>query len=435
MFRPTRQFKLVALAVLFALSTVHCSPAGPVPTGTHATPVPPTLASSEATPERIQLTYVSFLQGYTVGLNRAEQELIKRFEAAHPDIKINRKDYYGSFEEIIAGTPPPDVMTAGVAIGPFLEDEVAQGRLTDLSDLWAQQHWEATYPSQLQTLSAVQGKRYFLPTLAPWTAIYYNRSLFERYQLTPPETWDEFLAVCETLKQNEVTPLAIGNKYHGPAGSWFDYLNLRLNGAEFHAALMSGQVQYDDARVRQVFETWNVLVASEYFIPDADRLDNQESSGMVLRGEAAMLLAEPYVWEAYGEAEQSQVDFFRFPTISGQASSGEQVSALGYVMPANAPNPAAAQAWLAYLGSSEAQTILAQGIGIAPANTEVDSNLLSPSAQKGIALIQASGQASPYFSLDLYYLNQFLMGREDIDSVLADLEKDRQKKFGQAESP
>jgi len=435
MLRLTRQFKLAALVFLFALSTAHCSPAGPGPTEALTTPVPPTLTASEATPERIQLTYVSFFQGYTVGLNQAEHKLIQLFEAAHPDIKVNRKDYFGSFEEIISATTAPEVMTAGVGPDPFLESAIAKGQLADLSDLWTQQHWAENYPKHLQTLSTVQGKSYFLPALATWTAIYYNRSIFERYNLTPPETWDEFLEICETLKRSEVTPLAIGNKYHGSGGSWFDYLDLRLNGPEFHAALMSGQVHYDDSRVRQVLEAWKLLLDSEYFISDADRFNNQEASGMVLSGEAAMLLAEPYVWEAYGEAERSQVDFFRFPTLSAEAPIGEQIFALGYVLPANAPNPVAAQKWLAYLGSAEAQTILAQGIGSAPANTEVDSQRLSPAVKKGMALMQAADQIAPPFSLDLYYLNQFLMGRADIDGVLADLEKDRQKKFGQADSP
>jgi hypothetical protein len=49
--------------------------------------------------------------------------------------------------------------------------------------------------------------------------------------------------------------------------------------------------------------------------------------------------------------------------------------------------------------------------------------------------MQAVDQAAPWFSLDPYYLNQFLTGREDIDSVLAGLEKDRLKKFGQPDSP
>jgi ABC-type glycerol-3-phosphate transport system substrate-binding protein len=216
---------------------------------------------------------------------------------------------------------------------------------------------------------------------------------------------------------------------------WFTYLDLRFNGTEFHSTLMNGQVHFDDPRLRPVFEAWKVLLDGEYFIPNADRIDEQEAATMVMDGKAAMMLTAPYIWEAYGEADRAKLDLFDFPTTSPEVPVGEYVGTLGYLIPAQAPHPAEAQAWLAYVGSAEAQTILAQGIGLAPSNSEVDSALLSPSVRKGIALMQAVDQAAPWFSLDPYYLNQFLTGREDIDSVLAGLEKDRVKKFGQPDSP
>jgi ABC-type glycerol-3-phosphate transport system substrate-binding protein len=435
MFRPPRQFKLVVLAILFALSTAQCSPAKPSPTEMQATDVPPTPASIEATAERIQLNYISFFQGYTVGLNQAERELIERFEAAHPDIQVNRKDYSTRYEELISAATPPDVIAVFMNADPFLEAEVAQDHLLDLSQLWAEHHWLETYPPYLESLSTVQGKQYYLPILSYWEAIYYNRSVFEAYTLTPPKTWDEFLEVCETLKHNGVAPLSGGAKYSTSAILWFTYLDLRFNGTEFHTALMNGQVLFNDPRLRPVFEAWKVLLDSEYFISNADRIDDQEAATMVVEGKAAMMLAPPYLWEAYGEADRAKLDLFDFPTTTPDVPVGEHIGTLGYLIPAQASHPAEAQTWAAYVGSAEAQTILAQGIGLAPSNAEVDSALLSPSVRKGIALMQAVDQAAPWFSLDPYYLNQFLTGREDIDSVLAGLEKDRLKKFGQPDSP
>ena len=41
-------------------------------------------------------------------------------------------------------------------------------------------------------------------------AVYYNKDIFAQYDLQVPTTEEEFLAVCKTLKDNGVVPLAEG---------------------------------------------------------------------------------------------------------------------------------------------------------------------------------------------------------------------------------
>ncbi len=102
-------------------------------------------------------------------------------------------------------------------------------------------------------MSSVDGKQYFLPNSYYWWAVYYRRSIFERYGLQPPETWNDFRTVCSKLKQNGVSPITIGTKYRWTAAGWFDYLNMRVNGPDFHINLMLGREKYDDPRVKKVF--------------------------------------------------------------------------------------------------------------------------------------------------------------------------------------
>ena len=85
-----------------------------------------------------------------------------------------------------------------------------RGLFTDIGHLWMEQGWEEAVPKKLKVLSQSSGRYYLVPNHYYWTAFYYNKALFAQYDLTPPETWDEFLAVCATLKQNDVTPIAVG---------------------------------------------------------------------------------------------------------------------------------------------------------------------------------------------------------------------------------
>ena len=54
--------------------------------------------------------------------------------------------------------------------------------------------------------------------------IYYNRDLFDKLGLKEPETYDEFLNICETLKSNNVIPIAFGNRDKWPATNTLSYL-------------------------------------------------------------------------------------------------------------------------------------------------------------------------------------------------------------------
>src|SRR5262245_62586825 len=44
--------------------------------------------------------------------------------------------------------------------------------------------------------------------------------------------------LCDTLSAAGITPITIGTKDVWPAAAWFDYIDMRLNGPEFHISLM-----------------------------------------------------------------------------------------------------------------------------------------------------------------------------------------------------
>ena len=98
----------------------------------------------------------------------------------------------------------------------------------------------------------------------------YNKDLFAKYGLSEPQTWEEFLLICEKLKSQGITPIVLGSKDDWPVAGWFDYLNLRLNGLDFHQQLTRGEVSYLDVRVRNVFSHLGQLVDANYFLESHD---------------------------------------------------------------------------------------------------------------------------------------------------------------------
>jgi ABC-type glycerol-3-phosphate transport system substrate-binding protein len=247
-----------------------------------------------------------------------------------------------------------------------------------------------------------------------------------------------FLAVNETLKENGYIPIAIGTKYRWTAAAWFDYLNMRINGPQYHIDLMLGKESYDDPRVAEVFEYWRVLLDNGYFLEDAAAYSWAEALEPFIAGDAAMYLMGDFIRDSLPDEVEADLDFFRFPIIDANMPIGEDAPTDGYFLSANAANPEAAKKFLAYLGSVEVQTYNAEVLGRLPTNSGVDRSLFTESQQKGMALIDGADFVAQFYDRDTTPemadegMNAFMAFWDDPDSIetlLADLEAARQEIF------
>jgi multiple sugar transport system substrate-binding protein/raffinose/stachyose/melibiose transport system substrate-binding protein len=318
---------------------------------------------------------------------------------------------------------------------------IDRGLIMDISDVWESEGWNENYPAGFRALSTVDGKQYFLPSSWYWWAVYYRKDIFEEYGLEPPETWDEFLQVCETLKENGITPITIGTKYRWTAAAWFDYLNMRVNGPEFHINLMLGRESYDDPRVLQVFtDYWAPLIENGYFIEDPAAYAWAEAIPFMLNGEAAMYLMGDFLRDSYPDEDEEKLDFFRFPIIDPAVPVGEDAPTDGYFMSTNAQHTEDGKAFLAYLGSAENQQAWADNVGRLPTNLEVDTSGFTPMQQKGLELIQGADYVAQFYDRDttpemadegMNGFMQFWDNPDEIEEILAYLETVRQELFAE----
>jgi multiple sugar transport system substrate-binding protein/raffinose/stachyose/melibiose transport system substrate-binding protein len=272
-----------------------------------------------------------------------------------------------------------------------------------------------------------------------WWAVYYRKDIFDQYGLEAPETWDEFLQVCETLKSNGVTPITIGTKYRWTAAAWFDYLNMRVNGPEFHIDLMLGKESYDDPRVLTVFtDYWTPLIENGYFVEDPAAYSWSEAIPFMLEGKAAMYLMGDFLRDSYPDEEEDKLDFFRFPIIDAAVPVGEDAPTDGFLIAANAQHVEEAKRFIGYLGGVEAQQFFADELGRLPTNMEVDTSSFTPMQQKGLELIQGADFVAQFYDRDttpemadegMNGFMQFWDNPDEIEEILAYLESVRQEIF------
>lgn len=377
----------------------------------------------------------------------AEQVVFARFEELHPHIQVKSKEQDLSWQNSVTQSPLPDLLFGGA--GYDLRQVSQRNRLANLTDLWQQSGVDEAFPTSIQQVSVIDGNQYYLPMVMNWVAIYYNIETFTRYHLTPPQTWDELLIICDTLFADGVTPLAFG-----PAGwtgmYWFDYLNLRLNGADFHRTLLEGKERFDDERVQKVFDTWQTLLAHNCFGERVGIMSSVDSRTAVIhndegalgRQKSAMTLISSWEVGTLAEQFQNEVDFFRFPRIDPSVPVAEIVWSHGYAIPIGAEDVAEAMEFLTYMSSVEAQTILAQGLGSTAisAHINIDDKVLHSSQVNGQALIgkadntvvvQLMAFPSTMSSASERALYHFIHHPEEINAVQLILEEGRQRAIEQ----
>jgi ABC-type glycerol-3-phosphate transport system substrate-binding protein len=367
-----------------------------------------------------------------------DEKIVGMWNAEHPMLPVEHsiiahEDFKQAIRAYLIAEPAPDVMTwfAGNRAQFFID----KGLIADISDVWADYGFNDTYAPGFKALATVNDAQYFLPTAYYWWAIYYRPSIFAEVGIeTPPETWDELLAACDTLNAAGYAPFTIGTRYRWTAAAWFDYLNMRVNGPQFHLDLMLLKESYTDERVAAVFDYWNQLFEHDCFIDNPAAYSWDEALSFMVQGDAAMYLMGQFITDSYPDDMEDDLDFFRFPIINPDVLIGEDAPTDGFFIAANARNLEGGKEFLAFLGSQEVQQMAFEELGRLPTRTDVDISTAPPPIQKGINLIQGSDFILQFYDRDTTPpmadagMDGFMRFWEDpgkADEVLGDLEAER----------
>ena len=371
---------------------------------------------------------------------KAMQDLIADFEAANPDIKVkwnvfDHEGYKSAIRNFLTADPP-DVVAwyAGNRMAPF----VKAGLFEDVSDVWTQNNLAETLKSAAPSMT-IDGKMWGMPyTYYQW-GIYYRKDLLKDNGIAEPKTWAELIAACKTLKDKGITPFTIGTKALWPAAGWFDYLDLRVNGYEFHMDLTAGKIPYTDPRVAAVFEKWGELVRMGAFTENHAALDWQDAAPQLVQGKAAMYLMGNFLVAPLKEAglTDDRLGFLRFPDITEGLPPAEEAPTDTFHIAAGAKNKDDAKKFLAYLGSAEAQTKMTSTLGQLPTNNKSTVGD-DPFIKAGFELLSSAYALAQFFDRDapadmakagMEGFQEFMVKPENVDAILERLEKVRQKVY------
>jgi multiple sugar transport system substrate-binding protein len=313
---------------------------------------------------------------------------------------VNHNDFQEAISSYLQGTPD-DVFTwfAGYRLRYFAD----QGLIGNIDDVWA--NAKANYSDAFtKSVTGNDGHIYMVPWgNYPWVVMY-RKSLFADKGYTVPTTWADFTALADQMKTDGLIPMAFADKDGWPAQGTFDILNMRINGYDFHIALMAGNESWTDPKVTAVFEQWKQLIP--YYSDGALGLTWQEGAQQLMNDpqKAGMYFLGTFATQqAVDPAIAADIDFFPFPTLGTAYDSELGIDAPidGFALSAKATNPDGAKQLLACLATGAAQNkILAVDPSNVGAANDVDTSGYTDVQKKEAALIANSHAIAQFLDRD-----------------------------------
>ena len=253
-------------------------------------------------------------------MQNAADSFMKDYPNVSVDIvQMNADAFKTKLKVAMGGGTPPDIFkTWG---GGVLKAYIDAGQIEPLNDI--KDALLKTYiPASFDPVT-FDGKAYGA-AVSGLTGVFfwYRMDIFEKYGLKVPTTMKEFYEVSDTLLENGITPIALGNKTKWPGSFYYMYLADRIGGSSLFTDVLYGSSKFTDPAYIKAGEMLYDMVERGYFPNGFNGMDylSGQSRSLVYSGKAAMILMGSWFYgAALSEAPKEisdNIGMFRFPAVS-----------------------------------------------------------------------------------------------------------------------
>ncbi|MBT1004190.1 ABC transporter substrate-binding protein [Paenarthrobacter sp. DKR-5] len=309
---------------------------------------------------------------------------------------VPHNDFQNKINSYLQGSPD-DAFTwfAGYRMRYY----ATKGLVAPIDDVW--EKIGGNYSDAMKKASTGDdGKMYFVPNYNyPW-GFFYRKSLWAQKGYTVPKTFDELKTLAGKMKNDGLIPIEFSDKDGWPAMGTFDYINMRLNGYQFHLDLCAHKESWDQKKVSDVFDTWKALLPFQN--PNALGMTWQDSAQSLGAKKSGMYLLGSFVTQQFTDkAVLADIDFFPFPAIAVEGTDAVEAPIDGLMLSKKGGQNQAAKDFLAYMGTAEGQDVYAS---VDPSNIATakgaDTSKFTPLNKKCADVIANAKSISQFFDRD-----------------------------------
>jgi raffinose/stachyose/melibiose transport system substrate-binding protein len=211
----------------------------------------------------------------------------EEFRKRNPDIDVKLENGLqsvddGTVQALLKSGAGPDLIVVNSGpgrIGALTRDKL----IRPVNDIYKKLNLEDRYLKNIMDQIKAQDKDGNIYEFLEGTdvyQIYYNKQMFKELNITsPPETWADFLTICQKLKDAKIKPIAAGFKGAGVGAGWLGGLLLEsAAGKDRMADVIFKGASFNQEPFKLGFEMLKELVDKGYINgQEALALNNDEA--------------------------------------------------------------------------------------------------------------------------------------------------------------
>ncbi len=347
---------------------------------------------------------IKFLHKWPQPVNMAYFEgVVKAFETANPNIKIKMEavadePIKDKLRVLMGSDSQPDIYFSWS--GEFAKKFVSSSNAFDLTEaLNADPGWKDSIMKAGLEPFTFNNKNYGIPLRINGKFFVYNKTLFAKYKLSEPQTWDQFMSTCETLKKNGVVPIAFGNITPWAACHYLTGLNQKWVPQEVREKDYDPKNgEFTDPGYIKALQYFKNLNDKGYFNKGVNSTEHNMMVETFAQGKQAMMYVE---LEEFQDVNTKMAGkpwgFFPLPSIENAPGNQKFLTGApdGFMVSAKTKHPQEAIAFLKFLTNKENSAKLVSTLGWpSPVIGAVNSSNAPDFLVKGMEAIQkAEGMA------------------------------------------
>lgn len=367
-------------------------------------------------------------------------EVVEAFMKENPNIKVSVEavgdEPIKDKLRVLMGTDnQPDVFFSWS--GEFAAKFVRSNNALDLTPyLENDPEWKNSIMEAGLEPFTYDGNYYGIPFRINGKFFVYNTEIFNKLGLKKPNTWDEFMTVLETLKQNGITPIGFGNIYPWAACHYITGLNQKFVPQEVRVKDYNPKTgEFTDPGYIKALEYFKSLNDKGYFIEGVNSTEHNMSNQMFYGEQVAIIYVE---LEEFVEVEENlpgKWDFFKMPDIpEGKGNQNFLTGAPdGFLVSAKTKHPEEAVKFLKYLTNKANADKLVQQLGWpSPIIGAVNEGNSPDYLVRGMKAIEEAEGMAIWLDTDIHIkisdvylpnLQELLNGTKTPEQIMAEVQK------------
>ena len=387
-------------------------------------------------------------QETTPGISDSLDQLNKEFHSKYPNITVNRvvrsgTDLRTTLKLALTGTNPPDVAQANQGFADMAA-YVKAGLLTDLGPYEKAYGWDKRIPSSQLALDSVtpdgsalgSGNLYGVSITGEVVGVFYNKKILSQLNLPVPDSVQTLESDLPKIKRAGTLPISYGDQNKSPGIHIWGITLVPALGYQKIADLVFGRSgSWADPTVVQSATTVADWAKKDYLTPGYNGINSNSAAEAFGQGKAAFFLGGVWNQDAIQKGLGDDAGFVVLPQKPGGDLVAMGGVGMGWAIPTKAAHKTAAAAYIDFISSAHAMTVLQQNNqlpAVPDSNAASDSGTLAGDILSAWNKLTAANGLVPYidWSTPTMYdtisanLQKLMAGQEDGDAFGKALEAD-----------